>query len=171
MAMSSEQVTGPMEKYKAQLDQVNFSLAKNPENEQLLTLKIKLEQILALKPKSDTNLHSNEQIKEHNTDFPLQVGETCEILDEKDKYWKPGNIVSMTADREYYIVKFVKYDTTHRVPSVNVRRPLHREKKASKKVANKMVVQKPQSFRPRKVLPEPEGPNQWKKFAEKMIKK
>lgn len=170
--MSPEQVTGPMEKYKAQLDQVNFSLAKNPENEQLVTLKIKLEQILSLKPKNDADLRSSEQIKEHTTDFPLQVGETCEILDEKDKYWKPGNIVSMTADREFYIVKLVKDDTTHRVPSANFRRPLlHREKKTSKKVANKMVVQKPQSFRPRKVQPEPEGPNQWKKFAEKMIKK
>lgn len=159
-----------MEKYRAQLDQVNFSLTSNPENEQLLILKNKLEQILALKQESNVNINSSQLIKEHSSDFPLQVGEACEILDEKDKYWKAGNIVSMTLGREFYIVKLVKNDSTHRVSSVHVRRPLYREKKTTRTV-KKMIVQKPQSFKPRKVQPEPEGPNQWKKFADKMIKK
>lgn len=160
-----------MEKYRAQLDQVNFSLTSNPENEQLLILKNKLKQILALKPESNVNINSSHLIKEHPSDFPLQVGEACEILDEKDKYWKAGRIVSMTLGRKFYIVKIVKNDTTHRVSSLHVRRPLYLEKKTSTKAVNKMIVQKPQSFKPRKVQPEPEGPNHWKKFSEKMIKK
>ena len=157
-----------MEKYRAQLDQVKFSLASNPENEQLLILKNKLEQILALKPKIDVNINSSHLIKEQTSEFPLQVGEACEILDDKDKYWKAGNIVSMTLGLEFYIVKLVKDDTTHRVSSVHVRRPLYHEKKTSTK---KKIVKKPQSFKPRKVQPEPEEPNRWKKFADKMIKK
>ena len=161
-----------MEKYRAQLDQVKFSLASNPENEQLLILKNKLEQILALNhPKINVNINSSHLIKEQTSEFPLQVGEACEILDDKDKYWKAGNIVSMTLGLEFYIVKLVKDDTTHRVSSVHVRRPLYHEKKTSTKAVNRMIVKKPQSFKPRKVQPEPEEPNRWKKFADKMIKK
>lgn len=160
-----------MEKYRAQLEQVNFSLAKNPENEQLLILKAKLEQILALKYENGSKNDSLNQVEEHTTEFPLQVGEVCEIFDEKEKYWRAGNIVSMTLERDFYIVKYLKDNTTHRVSSENVRRPLHDEKKANRKPANKMTIRKPQTFRPRKVQSEPEGPNQWKKFADKMIKK
>ena len=160
-----------MEKYKAQWEQVNFSLSANPENKQLLVLKNKLEQILALTTDRKSNTISVNQIKEHTTDFPLQVGEACEIFDDKDKYWKPGNIVSMSFELDFYIIKLGKDDSTHRVSAVHVRRPIHREKKATTKPTSKMTVQKTQSFRPRKVQPEPEGPNQWKKFADKMIKK
>jgi hypothetical protein len=160
-----------MEKYKAQLDQVNFLLANNPDNEQLLILKNKLNQILELKLKNDDDFNSFRQIKKYPLDFPLQVGEACEILDEKEKYWKPGNIISMTLDREFCIVRLVKADTAYRVPSLHVRRPLHSESKVSTKPGSKMVVLKPRSFKPRKVQAEPDGPNEWKKFAEKMIKK
>lgn len=160
-----------MEKYRAQLEQVNFSLAKNPENSQLLTLKTKLEKILALKTENGTNNDSFKQVEEHSTEFPLQVGEVCEIFDENEKYWRAGNIVSMTLGRDFYIVKYLKDNTTHRVSSGHVRRPLHDEKKANRKQVNKMAVRKPQTFRPRKVQSEPEGPNQWKKFADKMNKK
>ena len=115
--------------------------------------------------------NSNSRIKEQYLDFPLQVGEACEIiLDEKDKYWKAGVIVSMTLDREFYIVKLVKDDTTHRVSSVHIRRPLVREL-PSKRVGSKLAVRKPQTFRPRKAQPDPEGHDQWKKFSKKMIKK
>ena len=163
-----------MEKYRAQLEQVNFSIAKNSENKQLLTLKTKLEQILALKAENECNGDSFNQVEEHPTEFtefPLQVGEACEIFDEKEKYWRAGNIVSMTLERDFYIVKYSKDNTTHRISSGHVRRSLHDEKKAKRKAVNKMTARKPQTFRPRKVQSEPEGSNQWKKFADKMIKR
>ena len=159
-----------MEKYKVQLEQVNSSLAKDPENKQLLLLKSKLEQLLNLKSDAENKNDIIPRIKEHTSDFPLQVGETCEIFDESLKYWKPGNIVSMTLERDFYIVSLTKDATTHRIAAVHVRRPIHRERSTKPKQASK-AVQKPQVFKPRKSQPEPEGPNQWKKFADKMIKK
>lgn len=158
-----------MEKYKAQLEQVNSSLNANPDNKQLLLLKSKLEQILALKSEVDSKTVSVPQIQQHFSDFPLQVGEACEVFDETEKYWKLGNIVSMTLERDFYIVSLNKSDKTYRIAAVHVRRPIHREKKAQQ--PKNKLVQKPQTFKPRKSQPEPEGPNQWKKFSEKMIKK
>lgn len=158
-----------MEKYKAQLEQVTSSLNANPENKQLLSLKNKLEQILALKSETENKNASVPRIQQHTSDFPLQVGEVCEIFDETEKYWKLGNIVSMTLERDFYIITLSKSDNTHRIAAVHVRRPIHREKKVNTK---SKAVQKPQAFRPlRKSKPEPEGPNKWKAFSEKMIKK
>lgn len=159
-----------MDKYKVQLEQINFSLSKTPDDKQLLLLKSKLEQLLNLKSAAENKNTSFPRIKEHTTDFPLQVGEACEIFDESLKYWRPGNIISMTLERDFYIINLRKDSKIHRVAAVHVRRPVHREKSSKARPAAK-CVQKPQVFKPRKSQPEPEGPNQWKKFADKMIKK
>lgn len=159
-----------MDKYKVQLEQINYSLSNNPDDKQLLVLKSKLEQLLSLKSEAENKSGSFPAIKEHTTDFPLQVGEACEIFDESLKYWRPGNIISMTLERDFYIVNLSKDKKTHRVAAVHVRRSVHREKSSKAKPATK-TVQKPQVFKTRKSQPEPEGPNQWKKFADKMIKK
>ena len=161
-----------MEKYKAQLEQVNASLTKSPDNLNLLNLKSKLEKLLELqKIEKNDSLNTNGK-KEHDFDFPLQVGEACEIFDENAKYWKLGNIISMTLDRNFYIVSVEKTKITLRVPSTQIRRLMHRETKASAKPSSKMI-RKPvsTSFKPRKLQPELEGPNQWKKFTDKMGKK
>lgn len=159
-----------MDKYKVQLEQINYSLSKSPDDKQLLLLKSKLEQLLSLKSESENKNDFFLRIKEHTNDFPLQVGEACEIFDESLKYWRPGNIISMTLERDFYIVNLSKDNKTHRVAAVHVRRPVPREKNSKAKPAAKSI-QKPQVFKPRKSQTEPEGPNQWKKFADKMIKK
>ena len=159
-----------MEKYKVQLEHVNSSLTKDPNNKQLLLLKSKLELLLNLKSEAENKNGTIPRMKEHTNDFPLLVGEACEIFDESLKYWRPGNIVSMTLERDFYIVTLNKDRSTHRVAAVHVRRPVHHEKIAKPKQASK-AVHKPQVFKPRKSQPEPEGPSQWKKFADKMIKK
>lgn len=160
-----------MEKYKAQLEQVNAALTLNSDNKQLSELKIKLENFLTLKTfENSGKIVQVRQIKEHTSEFPLQVGEACEIFDETVKYWRPGRIVSMTIERDFFIVTFDKDKSTQRIASVHIRRPLLREKKPPTKPLNKMV-RKPQSFKPRKEQPEAEGSNAWKKFADKNIKK
>ena len=159
-----------MEKYQVQLEQVNSSLAKTPNNDQLLLLKSKLIQLLNLKCDVENKCDSFSRIQGHTTDFPLQVGEACEIFDESLKYWRSGNIVSMTLERDFYIVAMKKKDTTQRVPSVHVRRPVYREK-STKAKQDTRTVQKPQLFKLRKPQPEPEGPNKWKTFTDKMMKK
>ena len=97
-----------MEKYQVQLEQVNSSLAKTPNNDQLLLLKSKLIQLLNLKCDVENKCDSFSRIQGHTTDFPLQVGEACEIFDESLKYWRSGNIVSMTLERDFYIVAMKK---------------------------------------------------------------
>lgn len=161
-----------MDKYMAQLEQINASLSVDPENQKFLQLKSKLELLINLKTVSEGKNTSQLQIKEHTSDFPLQVGESCEIFDEAAKYWKLGHIVSMTFERDYFIVIINKENIPRRIPVIHVRRPLLIEKNVKIKTSNK-AVQKPQAFRSRKIQsqPEIEGLNQWKKFSDKMIKK
>lgn len=159
-----------MDKYKAQLEQVNSALVKNSDNKQLIELKEKLEKILELKSKEIVDNSKQRQIKTHTSEFPLQVSEACEIFDETVKYWRPGHIVSMTLERDFYIVTFDKDKSTHRVTAVNVRRPLLNEKKSQTKPASK-PLRKPHISKPRKELQGLEEPNPWNKFNNKRMKK
>lgn len=160
-----------MHKYEAQLDQINVSLSVNSQNQKLLQLKKKLELLINLKASENENI-SKLNIKEHTFDFPLQVGESCEVFDEAAKYWKLGHIVSMTLKRDFFIVALKNENIPSRIPAIHIRRPLIQEKNASAKSSSR-TVQKPKAFRSRKVqhISELESPNQWKKFANKMIKK
>lgn len=159
-----------MEKYIAQLEQVNAALALNPENKQLTELKNKLEAFLFLKSsENDSKAVQTRQIKEHTSDFQLQVGEACEIFDETVKYWRPGHIVSMTLERDFYIVTFDKDKSAKRIAAIHIRRPLLKEKKPPTKPLNKMV--RKSTFKPKSDQPETELSNAWKKFSNKNIKK
>jgi hypothetical protein len=162
-----------MEKYKAQLEQVNASISKSPDNVNLLSLKDKLEAIIELQTPNISKKQKNPNPEKvgFGTEFPLQIGEACEIFDEKENYWKLGNIISMTIDRSFYIVAIEKTKITVRAPSTQIRRPLHREKKKVNQASSKMVQKPTSNLKVRKVQPDPEGTNQWKKFSEKMNKK
>lgn len=164
-----------MEKYKAQLETINASLKLNPGNEKLLGLKDKIEKLLELKkePQNNTKKDSSSRDILKGLDFPLQVGEVCEIFDDAEKYWKLATIMSMTLEKDFYIVNVKKTNMTVRVAAVNIRRPQLKEKKTSTaKTSNNLTVRKPAAvIKPRNQKPEPESRNDWKKFSEKLIKK
>lgn len=162
-------MSGTLSKYQLQLEQVNASLATNPQSPQLLSLKQKLEQLLELQHTLEQTASETrtKQLKGHTTESPLQTGEACEAFCEPLKQWKSGRIVSMTAERDAYIVNFDTDRTTQRLAAVHVRRPRPVSKPAMKKKPS--AVQKTR-VKPRKPKAEPEGPSEWKKFADKMGK-
>jgi hypothetical protein len=161
-----------MEKYEAQLKTINASLLADPGNEKLLLLKHKIEKLLSLKSLSGVMLkkeiHRDDLFK--NLDFALQVGEACEVLDANGKYWKAGNIVSMTQERDFYIVNLKNNDATTRISAENVRRPILREKKPSAKLSKKLIT-KPHAFKKKTTKTDLESRSDWTQFSKKLMKK
>lgn len=179
-----------MEKYQLQLDQVNASLAKDPQNATLQALKSKLEQLLSLQQQAasrNTLQNPTASASKPTQQQPsLQVGEQCQVFVRELSLWKPGRIISI--DGTAYIVEMLSGDRkTCRLEAKHVRRPQTTGERAPAKKASSVVTTNaaaavaatgvhkpaPTAVAKRKHQPKKElaSAMEWKKFSQKLGKK
>ncbi len=160
-----------MEKYQLQLEQVNASLVKDPQNSTLQALKGKLEQLISLTTGNTTKSPLAPSI---STSSNLQVGESCEAFLKELSVWKLGRILSVPVSEDGFIIVEIESDkTTRRLECKNVRRPRERQVKRKLPAASSttVAVPKPAVVRKKQQQQELAGAVEWKKFSQKLNKK
>lgn len=104
-----------MDEFRIQLEQVRLALQKDPKNEELQKMETDLQKLIELtsnveqKSAKVSKPSATSEKKENYIDW--RVGEKCEAKNANNVYC-PASIISMSADRTKFTVKFENGDSS-----------------------------------------------------------